>query len=122
MLKPVKFTRDSGCLARDEFLVISEGDHMLRYIFIIFLLLSTVLYFHFICRPMLVHRMTLVSFRLLRENLGNLREFFGQMVHRPPGKKNAGTPMSINILSLCLVCFCQSYSLPVDQPFPTRGL
>ena len=31
--------------------------------------------------------MTLVSFGLFRKNLGNLREFFGQMVHRPPGKK-----------------------------------
>ena len=84
MVKPVKFTRDSGCLARDEFLVISEGDRMLIYIFVIFfLLLGTVLYFYFICRPMLVHRMTLVSFRLFRKHLDNLREF-GQMVHRPP--------------------------------------
>ena len=40
MVKQVKFTRDSGCLARDEFLVISEGDHMLIYIFVIFLLLG----------------------------------------------------------------------------------
>ena len=31
MVKPVKFTRDSGCLARDEFLVISYWDHMLIY-------------------------------------------------------------------------------------------
>ena len=28
-----------------------------------------------------------VSFGLFRKNLGNLRKFFGQMVHRPPGKK-----------------------------------
>ena len=62
MVKPVKFTRDSGCLARDEFLVISEGDHILIYIFVIFLLLGIILHFHFICRPMLVHRTTLVSF------------------------------------------------------------
>ena len=34
-----------------------------------------------------MHGMTLLSFRLFRKNLGNLREFFGQMVHRPPGKK-----------------------------------
>ena len=34
-----------------------------------------------------MHGMTLLSFRLFRK-LGNLREFFGQMVHRPPGKKN----------------------------------
>ena len=37
-----------------------------------------------ICRPLLVHRMTLVSFRLFRKNLGSLKEFFGQMAHRPP--------------------------------------
>ena len=117
MVKPVKFTRDSGCPARDEFLVISEGSLRTGFPFpnysdllrsskpgacsqaivkgIIyvdthscnFLLLGTVLHFHFICRPMLVHRMTLVSFQLFRKNLGNLQEFFGQMVHRPPGKK-----------------------------------
>ena len=45
---------------------------------------------------MSAHRMTLTSFRLSRKNLGNLREFFGQMVHppSPPGKKNARTPMT----------------------------
>ena len=32
---------------------------------------------------MLLHRMGLVSFRMFRKNLGNLREFFGQMVYRP---------------------------------------
>ena len=36
MVKPVKFTRDSGCPARNEFLVISEGDHMLIYTVVIF--------------------------------------------------------------------------------------
>ena len=69
MVKPVKFTRDSGCLAHDEFLGIRElrASYVDRlYIFVIFLELGTVLYFHFICRPMLVHRMTLVSFRLFR--------------------------------------------------------
>ena len=30
----------------------------------------------------------LVSFRLFRKNLGHLREFFGQMVYRPPLAKN----------------------------------
>ena len=36
---------------------------------------------------MLVQHMTLVSFLLLRKNLGNLREFLGtEMVHRPPAK------------------------------------
>ena len=42
---------------------------------------------------MLVHGMTLLSFGLFRKNLGNLREFFGQMVHRPPWQKFARTPM-----------------------------
>ena len=45
---------------------------------------------------MLVHGMTLLSFRLFRTNLGNLREFFGQMVHRPPGKKIARSPMDLS--------------------------
>ena len=35
-------------------------------------------------RPMLLHRMALVSFRLFSKNLGNLHEFFGQMVYCPP--------------------------------------
>ena len=39
-------------------------------------------------RPTLLHRMALVSFLLFRKNLGNLREFFGQMVYRPPLAKN----------------------------------
>ena len=42
---------------------------------------------------MLAHRMTLVRFRLFRKNLGDLREFFGQMVNRPPWQKLARTPM-----------------------------
>ena len=37
---PVTFTRDSGCLARDEFLV-REGYHMLIYIYLYFLLFGT---------------------------------------------------------------------------------
>ena len=49
---------------------------------------------------MLLHRMALVFFGLLRKNFGNFREFFAQMVYRflrpprpPPGKKIARTPM-----------------------------
>ena len=42
---------------------------------------------HMPVRPILLHRMAIVSFLLFRKNLGNLREFFGQMVYRPPGKK-----------------------------------
>ena len=37
-------------------------------------------------RPLLLHLMALVSFLLFRKNLGNLREFFGQMVYRPLAK------------------------------------
>ena len=35
----------------------------------------------------------LVSFLLFRKHLGNLREFFGQIVYRPPWQKIARTPM-----------------------------
>ena len=41
-------------------------------------------HFHMPVRPMLLYRMALVSFRLFCKNLGNLQEFFGQMVYRPP--------------------------------------
>ena len=37
----------------------------------------------------------LVSFPLFRKNLGNLREFFGQIVYRPPWQKIARTTMVI---------------------------
>ena len=45
-------------------------------------------------RHMLLHRMALVSVRLFCKNLGNLQEFFGQMVYRPPWQKIARTPMA----------------------------
>ena len=44
-------------------------------------------------RPRLLHRMALVSFLLFRKNLDNLREFFGQIVYRPPWQKIVRTPM-----------------------------
>ena len=51
---------------------------------------------------MLAHcQMTLVCFLLFRKNLGNLREFFGQMVHRPPWQKTARTPMARIRIRLC---------------------
>ena len=40
-------------------------------------------------RPMLLHRMALVSFRLFCKNLGNSHEFFGQMVYPPPLAENS---------------------------------
>ena len=50
-------------------------------------------------RPMLLHRMALVSVRLFCKNLGKLQELFGQVVYRPPWQKIARTPMMINIKS-----------------------
>ena len=47
-------------------------------------------------RPTLLNRMALVSFRQFCKNLGNLQEFFGQMVYRPPWQKIARTPMPLN--------------------------
>ena len=46
-------------------------------------------------RPMLLHRMALVSVRLFCKTLGNLQEFWGQIVYRPPPprQKNARTPI-----------------------------
>ena len=47
-------------------------------------------YIHFVCRPMLVYRMTLVPLRLFHKNFGILQNFFGQVVHSlssPLGKK-----------------------------------
>ena len=47
VVKPVKFTRDRGCLACDEFLAIFKGDHILIYMYILatVLLLSIVLHY-----------------------------------------------------------------------------
>ena len=47
-----------------------------------------------LCRSMLVHRMTLVSFRLLRKNLDNWREFLDKLfTATPPWQKFARMPM-----------------------------
>ena len=44
-VKPVQFTRESGCLAHDEFLVIFERDHSLIHMYVFaMLLLGTVLH------------------------------------------------------------------------------
>ena len=45
VVKPVKFTRENGCLTRDEFLVIFEGDDIMIYMYILALLLGTVLHY-----------------------------------------------------------------------------
>ena len=50
----------------------------------------------FICQDGLCCcNMALISFRLFRKNLGNLRDVFGQMVYRPPWEKISRTPMMI---------------------------
>ena len=50
----------------------------------------------FICQDGLCCcNMALISFRLFRKNLGNLRDFFGQMIYRPPWQKISRTPMQI---------------------------
>ena len=41
--------------------------------------------------------MALVSFRLFCKNLGHLREFFEQMVYRPPWQKISRTPMQMTV-------------------------
>ena len=43
-------------------------------------------------RPMLLHRLALVSVRLFCKNLGNLQEFFGQMVYLPPPPEKKNCP------------------------------
>ena len=49
----------------------------------------------FICQDGLCCcNMALISFRPFRKNLGNLRDFFGQMVYRPPWQKISLTPMA----------------------------
>ena len=51
----------------------------------------------FICQDGLCcYNMALISFRLFRKNLGNLRDFFGQVVYRPPWQKISRTPMRIH--------------------------
>ena len=70
-------------------------------------------------RPMLLHRMALVSFRLICKNLGNLQEFFGQIVYPPPPRpKITRTPM-------CFLpspsVFCHSRPLRDTVLEPGRG-
>ena len=54
-------------------------------------------HFHVLVRPMLLHRMALVSVRRFCKNLGNLQEFFGETVYRPPWQKIARTPMCVSL-------------------------
>ena len=53
-------------------------------------------HFHMTVRPMLLHRMALASFHLFCKNLGNLQEFFGQIVYRPPLAQNCPYAYEVN--------------------------
>ena len=47
--------------------------------------------------------MALISLRFFRKNLGNLRDFFGQMVYRPPWQKISRTPMLGTLFPVTLI-------------------
>ena len=60
-------------------------------------------YIHFVCRLMLVYRMTLVPLRLFHKNLGNLQNFFwasGSLPLLPPWQKMARTGPMIALVCL----------------------
>ena len=73
-------------------------------------------------RPTLLHRMALVSFLLFRKNLGKLREFFGQMVYRPPWQKVARTPMVLIrwFVSKALHSFIRILTQTARENYPVR--
>ena len=66
---------------------------------------------NFICQDGLCCcNMALISFRLFRKNLGNLGDFFGQMVYRPPWQKISRAPMpSFYCYSLAGSCINGNY-------------
>ena len=57
-----------------------------------------------------MYRIALVSFRLFRKNLGNLQEFFGQMVHRHPLAKSARTPMFLGLVIGCFPLYQRTWN------------
>jgi len=63
----------------------------------------------FLCRSMLVHRMTLVSFRLLRKNLGNWREFLDKLFGATPAGKKLPA-------CLCKCSFFRKINMTCTQP------
>ena len=66
--------------------------------------------------------MALFSFRLFCKNLGHLREFFGQMVWRPPWQKISRTPMvgPYVVLSFLLLLFCVLCGVIVNSVLKSR--
>ena len=75
-------------------------------------------HFHMLVRPMLLHRMALVSVRLFCKNLGNLQEFFGQMVYCPPRQKIARTPMSLFLSNMHYWPSVKSIRLDIHGQIP----
>ena len=72
-------------------------------------------------RPMLLHRMALVSFRLFCKNLGNLQEFFGQMVYRPPLAENCPYAYDSHIEGLGLhVVYITRYVIRIKKHLHSR--
>ena len=71
----------------------------------------------FICQDGLCCcNMALISFRLFPKNLGNLGDFFGQMVYSPPWQKISRTPMHAHCRDPAGVpCFCWQFSLIVYE-------
>ena len=78
--------------------------------------------------------MALISFRLFRKNLGNWKDFFGQMVYRPPWQKISRTPMLLphvhyrlyysapTVLNFHVYCFCShtsNFMCTASAPTPT---
>ena len=60
----------------------------------------------FICQDGLCCcNMALISFRLFRKHLGNLRDFLGQMVYRPPWPKSSRMPMHMHEGKMCKLLF-----------------
>ena len=57
----------------------------------------------------------LVSVRLFYKNLGNLQNFFGQMVYRPPWQKIARTPMSKGNKTYCVRLFISVITAYVQE-------
>ena len=60
-------------------------------------------YIHFVCRPMLVYRMTLIPLRLFHKKFGQLAKFFwasGSLPLLPPWQKMARTGPMIALVCL----------------------
>ena len=62
--------------------------------------------------------MALISSRRFRKNLGNLKDFFGQMVYRPPWQKISRTPMRLlDQIKWAAAKFNFQYLLRIDDDY-----